>query len=148
MTNPPSSQDQRYHRLVAKFGTNLLTAGTDRLDLQVMAALVGQVAHLHKRGLEVAIVTSGAIAAGRHRLGLTQKRGQKEMPFRQVLAAVGQSHLMQAYDELFAWHDITVAQTLLTRRDLGDRQGYLNARSTLLHLLERRVVPIVDGTMS
>src|SRR3990170_7592497 len=66
------------------------------------------------------------------------------MPFRQMLAAVGQSDLMQAYQELFAWHDITVAQTLLTRRDLADRQGYLNARNTLLGLLELGVVPIIN----
>ena len=66
------------------------------------------------------------------------------MPFRQVLAAVGQSDLMQAYQELFSRHGITVAQTLLTRGDLADRQGYLNARNTLLAMLELRVVPIVN----
>src|SRR3990172_7648360 len=92
----------RYRRIVAKFGTNVLTAGTDRLDLEVMSALVGQVARLHKRGADVIVVTSGAIAAGRHRLGLARDR--KDMPFRQVLAAVGQSHLMQSYDQLFAGH--------------------------------------------
>src|SRR3990172_999188 len=132
----------RYRRIVAKFGTNVLTAGTDRLDLEVMSGLVGQVARLHKRGADVIVVTSGAIAAGRHRLGIQRER--KDIPFRQVLAAVGQSDLMQAYQELFAWHDITVAQTLLTRRDLADRQGYLNARNTLLAILELRVVPIVN----
>jgi glutamate 5-kinase len=132
----------RYQRIVAKIGTNVLTAGTDRLDLEVMAALVGQAARLHARGAELILVTSGAIAAGRHRLAV--KRDRKDIPFRQVLAAVGQSDLMQAYQELFTWHDITVAQALLTRRDLADRQGYLNARNTLLSLLELRVVPIVN----
>lgn len=132
----------RYRRVVAKFGTNVLTAGTDRLDLEVMAALVGQVARLHRRGAQVIVVTSGAIAAGRHRLGV--HRDRKDMPYRQVLAAVGQSDLMQAYQQLFAWHEMTVAQTLLTRRDLADRQGYLNARNTLLALLELRVVPIIN----
>jgi len=131
-----------YRRIVAKFGTNVLTAGTDRLDLEVMAALVGQVARLHKRGTDVIIVTSGAIAAGRHRLAVQGDRNP--LAVRQVLAAVGQSDLMQAYQELFAWHDITIAQTLLTRRDLADRQGYLNARNTLLAMLELRVVPIVN----
>ena len=66
------------------------------------------------------------------------------MPFRQVLAAVGQIDLMQAYQELFSRHGITVGQTLLTRGDLADRQGYLNARNTLLAMLELRVVPIVN----
>jgi glutamate 5-kinase len=127
---------------VAKLGTNVLTAGSDRLNLDMMAALVGQVARLHERGAEVIVVTSGAIAAGRHRLGLRRER--KEMPFRQVLAAVGQGDLMQAYQELFARHEISVAQTLLTRRDLADRQGYLNARNTLLALLELQVVPVVN----
>lgn len=132
----------RYERMVVKIGTNVLTAGTDRLDLEVMSSLVGQVARLHRQGRDVLIVSSGAIACGRHRLGTARER--KDIPFRQVLASVGQTYLMQAYDELFAWHDIVVAQTLLTKRDLADRQGYLNARNTLLALLEARAVPIVN----
>ncbi len=132
----------RYQRMVAKIGTNVLTAGTDRLDLEVMSSLVGQVARLHRQGRDVLIVSSGAIACGRHRLGTPKER--KDIPFRQVLASVGQTYLMQAYDELFAWHDIVVAQTLLTKRDLADRQGYLNARNTLLALLDVRAVPIVN----
>ena len=137
-----SQEGLRYRRIVAKVGTNVLTAGTDRLDLEVMTALVGQVARLHKEGAAVLVVTSGAIAAGRHRLGVSRDR--RGMPFRQMLAAVGQSDLMQAYQELFASHEITVAQTLLTRRDLADRQGYLNARNTLLGLLELGVAPIIN----
>ncbi|MGB2694123.1 MAG: glutamate 5-kinase [Dehalococcoidia bacterium] len=139
-----------YRRIVAKFGTSLLTASTDRLNLEVMAALVGQVARLRHKGAEVIVVSSGAIAAGRHRLGVTdepadgKRLSRKDIPFRQVLASVGQSHLMQSYDQLFAWHDLVVGQTLLTRRDLGDRVGYLNARNTLLALLELGVVPIVN----
>ena len=132
----------RYRRIVAKFGTNVLTTGSDRLDLEMMLTLVGQVAWLRRRGADVIVVTSGAIAAGRHRLGIARDR--KDMPFRQVLAAVGQSDLMQAYQELFARHDMTVAQTLLTGRDLADRQGYLNARNTLQALLKLRVVPVVN----
>ena len=131
-----------YRRIIAKFGTNLLTAGTDRLDLEVMASLVGQVARLHQRGLEVMIVTSGAVAAGRQKLGMP--RVGKDVPTRQVMAAVGQNALIQSYEQLFAWHGIHVAQTLLTKHDLADRLGYLNARNTLLALLELRVVPIVN----
>lgn len=132
----------RYRRIVAKVGTNVLTAGTDRLNLEVMSALVGQVAKLRELGAKVLVVTSGAIAAGRHRLNVTRDR--KDMPFRQMLAAVGQSDLMQSYQELFNWHELTIAQTLLTRRDLADRQGYLNARNTLLGLLEMGVVPVIN----
>jgi glutamate 5-kinase len=131
-----------YRRLIAKLGTNLLTKGTERLDLEVMSAVVGQVARLRQSGHEVIVVTSGAITAGRHRLGSLPKR--RDIPVRQVLSAVGQSYLMQAYDELFRWHDVVTAQTLLTRRDLSDRVGYLNARNTLLALLELGVVPIVN----
>ena len=132
----------RYGRIVVKLGTNLLTAGTDRLDLEVMSSLVGQIAHLMREGGEVIVVSSGAIACGLHRLGAPRER--KDIPFRQVLASVGQTYLMRAYEELFAWHDIVVAQTLLTRRNLADRQGYLNARNTLLALLDVRAVPIVN----
>jgi len=139
---PGGEGDLRYRRVIAKFGTNVLTAGTDRLNLETMSTLVGQVACLHRQGADVIVVTSGAIAAGRHRLGAPRRR--RDMPFRQVLAAVGQSHLMHSYDELFARHDIVVGQTLLTRRDLSDRVGYLNARNTLLALLELRAIPIVN----
>ncbi len=132
----------RYRRLVIKLGTNLVTGNGDRLDLQIMANLVGEMAQLHRQGLELIVVSSGAIAAGRHKLMLPKDR--KDVPFRQVLAAIGQSHLMQTYDQLFQWHEITIAQTLLTRSDISERIGYLNARNTLLALLELKVIPIVN----
>ena len=131
-----------YRRIVAKFGTSLLTAGSDKLDHEVMSSLVAQVVRLREGGAEVIVVTSGAIAAGRHRLNLNE--GRRSPPLRQVLASVGQSHLMETYDRLFAKHDVVVAQTLLTRRDLSDRGGYLNARNTLMALLALGVVPIVN----
>jgi glutamate 5-kinase len=131
-----------YRRIVAKFGTSLLTAGSDRLDLVAMAQLVGQVVRLRAAGAEVVVVSSGARAAGRHRLGRRLSGGHE--PSRQALASVGQSHLMQSWDQLFDWHDTIVAQVLLTRRDLADRQGYLNARNTLRDLLEMGTVPIVN----
>ena len=133
----------QYHRIVAKFGTSLLTAGSDRLDLESMSRLVGQVVRLRARGCEVVVVSSGAQAAGRHRLG-RRLHGQGHAPSRQAVASVGQSHLMQSWDELFDWHDTVVAQVLLTRRDLADRLGYLNARNTLRDLLEADTVPIVN----
>ncbi len=131
-----------YQRIVVKFGTSLLTGGSDRLDQETMSKLVAQVAQLHKQGLELIIVSSGAMAAGRHKLGLTKKiRG---IPFKQVLCSVGQSRLMNAYEQLFSKYDITVAQALLTKADLSDRAGYLNARNTLLALLQLRVACIVN----
>ena len=132
----------QYHRIVVKLGTNLLTGGTDHLDEEAMSRLVTQVAQLHQKGIEILIVSSGAITAGRYKLGLTKKlRG---IPYKQVLASVGQSRLMYVYEKLFAEHKITVAQALLTKADLSDRAGYLNARNTLLALLELRVICIVN----
>ena len=131
-----------YHRIVAKFGTGLLTGGGDHLNQKVMLSLVDQVAQLHQHGLELIVVSSGAIASGRYKLGLTKRvRG---IPFKQVLASVGQSRLMYVYEQLFSQHGITVAQALLTKADLADRAGYLNARNTLLALLELRVLCIVN----
>jgi len=137
-----SQKDWQYRRLVVKLGTNLVTTGDGRLDLENMARLVGQVSRLHQRGLEIIIVSSGAIAAGRDRMSLDRER--KDIPFRQVMAAVGQGRLMHIYEEVFAEHSIVVAQALLTKADMSDRAGYLNARNTLLGLLELRVIPIVN----
>jgi glutamate 5-kinase len=131
-----------YHRIVAKFGTSLLTGGKDHLNQDIMSSLVGQVAQLHKQGLELIVVSSGAVASGRYKLGLTKEL--KSIPFKQVLASVGQSRLMQVYEQLFSQYNITVAQALLTKADLSDRAGYLNARNTLLALLELRVLCIVN----
>ena len=131
-----------YKRIVVKLGTNLLTSDSSRLDDSIMAGLVSQVAQLHGKGREIVIVTSGAIAAGRHKLGLT--RDSRGVPFKQVLASVGQSRLMNIYEQLFSRHDITVAQALLTKTDLSDRSGYLNARNTLLALLDLGVLCIVN----
>ncbi len=137
-----TKRNRPYHRIIVKFGTSLLTGGTDRLDEEAISKLVVQVARLQKQGLELMVVSSGAIAAGRNKLGLDKKR--RDIPYKQVLAAVGQGKLMNVYDQLFSAYDITVAQALLTRTDLADRAGYLNARNTLLALLELKVVAIVN----
>jgi glutamate 5-kinase len=107
-----------------------------------MSSLAGQVAQLHQQGHEIIIVSSGAVAAGRQKLGLTKER--KDVPFKQVLASVGQSQLMNIYEQLFSQHNIVVAQALLTKSDLTDRAGYLNARNTLLALIELGVICIVN----
>jgi glutamate 5-kinase len=131
-----------YRRIVAKFGTGLLTSGTDHLDLQVMSSLVEQIAQLHHQGKEIIIISSGAIASGRQKLKKVPEH--KNIPFKQVLASVGQSHLMYTYEQLFNQYDITVAQALLTKGDLSDRNGYLNARNTLLALIELGIICIVN----
>jgi glutamate 5-kinase len=135
-------RNQLYRRMVVKFGTGLVTGGSDRLNPDIMSGLVAQVAELHGQGRELIVVSSGAIASGRHKLGISRKvRG---IPYKQVLAAVGQSRLMHFYDSLFSQYQITVAQALLAKADLADRAGYLNTRNTLLALLEIRVLPIVN----
>ncbi len=131
-----------YHRIIVKLGTSLLTGGTNQLNQDIMSSLVAQVASLHKQGLELLVVSSGAIAAGRYKLGLTE--GLRGIPSKQVFSSVGQNRLMYIYEQLFSQHNITVAQALLTKADLSDRAGYLNTRNTLLALLDLRVLCIVN----
>jgi glutamate 5-kinase len=129
-------------RIVIKLGTNVLTAGTDRLHRPRIVELARQIAEVRARGAEVALVSSGAVAAGRERLDFPQRR--RDMPLKQLLAAVGQSQLMHIYEQIFGLYDIPVAQTLLTRDDLRDRHRYLNARNTLLACLLHHVLPIIN----
>ena len=134
-------------RLVVKVGTNTLTGGEDRLARPADDGRgCVRSASLVREGHQVALVSSGAIVAGR--AGAAVARNGKDIPFKQVLAAVGQAKLMQTWDDLFASEDMIVAQTLLTRADLADRQGYLNARNTLLALLERESCRSSTRTMS
>jgi glutamate 5-kinase len=134
--------NNKYKRIVVKFGTSLLTGGSEHLNQDMVTNLVIQVAGVQKKGLEVVVVSSGAIASGRDRLGLS--KSIKGSPFKQVLAAVGQGRLMSLYEQLFNEHEITVAQALLTKTDLSDRAGYLNARNTLMALMELGVICIVN----
>jgi glutamate 5-kinase len=131
-----------YRRIVVKFGTSLLTAGTKSLNPERMASLVAQLSRLRQQGADVVVVSSGAIAAGREKLGLTKK--DSGIPYKQVLASVGQGRLMNVYERLFDKQGIIVAQALLTKTDLSNRHGYLNARNTLLALLELGVIPIIN----
>jgi glutamate 5-kinase len=131
--------------MVVKLGTSVLTAGTDRLNRPYMVGLARQVATLREQGSQVLLVSSGAIAAGRERLGSAlSQRSRANVPLKQVFAAVGQSRLMHLYEQLFEIYGLHVAQALLTRDDLRDRRRYLNARNTLTLCLERGIVPIVN----
>jgi glutamate 5-kinase len=131
-----------YQRIVVKAGTNVLTSSGTRLDRTAMAGIVAQMAAIQGTGAQVILVTSGAIAAGREVLG--NSRDTKGISLGQMLAAVGQSRLMHAYQEMFAEHGIVVAQALLTHPDVEGRRGYLNVRNTLEALLANGVVPIVN----
>ncbi len=129
-------------RIVVKIGTSVLTDGTQHLSRQHMLGIVQQAARLHQSGYEVVLVSSGAVLAGRERLNFADSG--RSVPTKQMLAAVGQSRLMQIYGELFDIFQIVVAQVLLTRDDLGNRTRFLNARDTLLTLIDQHIIPIIN----
>ncbi|MDR1423355.1 MAG: glutamate 5-kinase [Azoarcus sp.] len=129
-------------RLVVKVGSALVTNNGEGLDHAAVDGWARQIAALRRGGREIALVSSGAIAAGMRKLGW--KKRPSEMHQLQAAAAVGQMDLVQAYEKIFAHHGLTTAQILLTHDDLADRQRYLNARSTLVALLELGVIPIVN----
>lgn len=133
-------------RIVIKAGTSILTKPPEHqaLNLEVMADLARQVCQLAASGAEPLLVSSGAISAGREALGSGVDLSERDIPSRQVMAAVGQSRLMHTYQEMFASHGFKVAQTLLTIDALSNRQAYLNVRNTLQSLLEFGVVPILN----
>jgi len=131
-----------FSRIVIKLGTSTLTAETARISPPRLVDLVRQMAQLHASGQDILVVSSGAIAAGRE--GLDYPRLPKDIPAKQMLAAVGQPRLMALYGQLFELYGLTAAQVLLTRADLADRRRYLNSRNTLEALIAQRVIPIVN----
>ncbi len=138
----PNPDAPRFNRLVIKLGTSTLTAGTRRIAPPQLLELARQVARLRGEGREVIVVTSGAMAAGRERLNFPQL--PKELPVKQMLAAVGQPRLMALYEQIMGFHDVPIAQVLLTRTDLADRRRYLNSRNTLTALLAHGILPIIN----
>ncbi len=129
-------------RLVIKIGSTLVTNNGAGLDADAIARWASQVAQLRAMGRDVLIVSSGAIAEGMQRLGWGKR--PHAMHELQAAAAVGQMGLAQAYESSFRVHGLHTAQILLTHADLADRQRYLNARSTLLTLLDLDVVPVIN----
>jgi len=127
---------------VVKIGSTLVTNEGRGLDPQAIASLAAQIAGLRADGIEVVLVSSGAIAEGTVRLGLAKR--PTEVQELQAAAAVGQMGLAQVYESAFRAHRLGSAQVLLTHDDLSDRKRYLNARATLLSLLRFKVVPIVN----
>lgn len=133
---------QAARRIVVKVGTSTLTHSTGKLNINRMEMLVRQLADLRNQNREVVLVTSGAVGVGLGRLGLSERPAT--IVQRQALAAIGQGLLMQVYEKLFAEYGQTVAQILLTRSDISDRKRYLNARNTILALLNYQVIPIIN----
>ncbi len=137
-----NKNDNNHKRVVVKVGTNLLTSNSSCLDLTAITRLVSEISALHQEGYQITLVSSGACAAGREKTG--KVKGLAEIAERQVYASVGQSRLMNIYEKLFKEHKIIVAQALLTKHDLSDRSGYLNARNTLMSLLDLGILCIVN----
>ncbi len=131
----------RARRVVVKIGTGALTNATGRFHRAHFERLADDLVWAAS-GRELVVVSSGAIALGVERLGLSSR--PKDMPGKQACAAVGQSRLMQAYEEAFARKNRVVAQVLLTHDDVQDRRRYLNAKHAFERLLDAGVVPIVN----
>lgn len=129
-------------RIVIKIGSRVLTDSDGALDMAVISRICNEISLLRQQGIEVVVVSSGAIAAGRSELGLTDK--PRTIPHKQAAAAVGQTRLMQAYETALAPNNLKVAQVLLTSEDLGSRQRFLNARATLNALLGFGIIPIIN----
>lgn len=129
-------------RIVVKVGTSTLTHSTGLLNLKRIEKIVRQLADIHNQGIEVVLVTSGAIGAGMGKLGL--KTRPKTMPEKQAAAAVGQGTLIHMYEKFFSEYGKIIAQILLTKEDIVDEERYSNARNTFSQLLSQGVIPIVN----
>ncbi len=128
-------------RIVVKLGSNVITAD-DGLNLHVIETISNQISVLMSRGIEVILVSSGAMAAGMRKMGMARR--PDEIPQRQAISAIGQSGVMNAYEKCFSKHGIKIAQILLTGDDLTNRKRYLNSRNTLRTLIDWKIVPIIN----
>lgn len=128
-------------KVLIKIGSAVL-AGDDGLDIAIIQQLVDEIAGLKEEGYQIIIVTSGAIASGKHRMGIAGPL--KSIPQKQAAAAIGQGRLMRVYANAFGAHGIYVAQILLTMSDLTDRKRFLNIRNTLSTLVEWGVIPVIN----
>jgi glutamate 5-kinase len=133
---------QTTQRWVVKIGSALLTRDGHGLDRPALADWAGQIARLRKQGIEIVLVSSGAVAEGMSRMGWHEK--PKALYQKQAAAAIGQMSLVQAYEENFQLHGFHAAQVLLTHDDLAHRRRYLNARSTLRELVDLGTIPVIN----
>ena len=133
---------KKVKRIVVKIGSGVLTSEDNGIDPRFLDGLASQIAGLRDKGIEVVVVSSGAVAAGRQALGLPDR--PRTLPQKQAAAAIGQSRLMRAYEEAFSGYELKVAQILLTRDDLANRRRFQNARGTLDTLLSCGIVPVIN----
>ncbi len=131
-----------YNKIIVKVGSNVLTREDGMLNVTRMANIVDQIAMLHKSGIQIILVTSGAVAAGRAEV--EPQRKLDPVSSRQLWSAVGQVKLINRYADLFREYGLTCAQVLTTKESFRDRDHYLNMRNCISTLLENGVVPVVN----
>ncbi|NDP20860.1 MAG: glutamate 5-kinase [Paludibacter sp.] len=132
----------RFKKIAVKIGSNVLTRADGTLDITRMSALVDQIAQLYKKGVEIVMISSGAVASGRSLLGLHKKMDVVDQ--RQLFSTVGQAKLINHYYELFREHNIIVGQVLTTKENFSSRRHYLNQRNCMRVMLDNKVIPIVN----
>lgn len=132
----------KYKKIAVKIGSNVLTRPDGTLDLTRMSALVDQIAFLHKKGIEIVLISSGAVASGRSIMGISKKMDVVDQ--RQLFSAVGQAKLINHYWDLFRNHAITVGQVLTMKENFSSRRHYLNQRNCMRVMLDNHVIPIVN----
>ena len=133
---------QQFSRIAVKVGSNVLTRRDGTLDVTRMSALVDQIAELHKTGVEIILVSSGAVASGRSEVHSAKKLDSVDQ--RQLFSAVGQAKLINRYYELFREHGIAVGQVLTMKENFATRRHYLNQKNCMTVMLENGVIPIVN----
>lgn len=137
-----SKMSQQFTRIAVKIGSNVLTRRDGTLDVTRMSAITDQVAELHKNGVEVILISSGAVASGRSEIKTPRKLDSVDQ--RQLFSAVGQAKLINRYYELFREHGIPVGQVLTTKENFASRRHYLNQRNCMRVMLDNDVIPIVN----
>lgn len=137
-----TKSDLYYNSITIKVGSNVLTKPDGMLDLQRIEHLTSQISRLHKMGIGVVLVSSGAVAAGRSMV--TNRIARDQVSERQLLSSVGQVKLVNIYSELFAKNGLTCSQVLVTKQDFSTREHYLNMKNCLSVLLENKIVPVIN----
>jgi glutamate 5-kinase len=129
-------------RLVIKIGSNIIASAEAGLNMRRVGAIAKDISDITEKGIESVIVSSGAIAAGLQKLGFRER--PKDIRLKQAAAAIGQSSLMWAYERSLGRYNRKVAQVLLTRDDVADRLRYINAKNTLITLIQRGIIPVIN----
>lgn len=132
----------KFKKIAVKIGSNVLTRADGTLDITRMSSLVDQISLLYKKGVEIVLISSGAVASGRSILGINKKLDVVDQ--RQLYSAVGQAKLINLYYDLFREHGITVGQVLTTKENFSSRRHYLNQRNCMRVMLENKVIPVIN----